>query len=74
MEELNGQSVEADEGKLQQLNLGDVPLPPQVRLDGGAKGGEGVVEVHDAMRKAVEHRKEAQHGHRRTDLKWEKEE
>ena len=49
---LEGDKGEADDdedGELDDLNLGDVPLPPEVRLHVGPKGGQAVVAVHDLV-------------------------
>lgn len=44
-EELGG--VEEDDDKLQELQLRQVPLPPQVLLNLGSEAGQQVVAVHD---------------------------
>ena len=43
-----------DDGELDHLHLGQVPLPPQVRLHVRTQGGEGIVRVHDNVDESVE--------------------
>ena len=47
-------AVADDNGKLDHLHLGQVPLPPEVRLHVRSKGCEGVVRVHDNVDEGVE--------------------
>ena len=42
-------AVQTEEDKLDDLNLGDVPLPPEVRLHVRTKSGQAVVSVHDLI-------------------------
>lgn len=50
--------VEEHEHELDQLHLGDVLLPPEVRVQRG-EHGEQVVGVHDRVDERVHHRYEA---------------
>ncbi|KAL3189350.1 hypothetical protein MRX96_002667 [Rhipicephalus microplus] len=51
-------TVEHERDELAHLKLGQVALPPQVRPEPGAQGGERVVRVHDHVDEAVEEREE----------------
>ena len=48
--------MEEKEGKLGHLHLGEVLLPPEVRLQGGAAGRQKVVEVHQGVNPRVQER------------------
>lgn len=52
------QEVQSQEAKLQQLQLGDVTLPPEQVLHGAQRAGK-VVGVHDRVHEQIDH---AQHG------------
>ncbi|KAH9403438.1 hypothetical protein TYRP_015328 [Tyrophagus putrescentiae] len=47
LEEAEVEAVGEEEHELDNLQLGDVPLPPEVGLHLGAEGGQAVVGVHD---------------------------
>jgi hypothetical protein len=47
-------AVSEDGGKLDQLELGEVALPPEILLKARAEGGEEVVGVHDDVHNGVE--------------------
>ena len=50
------QCVEEDEDELHELDGGEVLLPPEVRLQGGAAGRQKVVEVHQGVNPRVQER------------------
>ena len=52
--DVNDDAVQAKQEKLQQLNLGDVLFPPQVRLNLRSQRREGVVGVHYSVTTGVE--------------------
>ena len=54
MEEDRLEGVEEDKDKLDELDGGEVLLPPEVRLEGGPGGSEQVVEVHQRVHSGVE--------------------
>ena len=48
-------AVQAEEDELDNLQLSNVPFPPQVLLHVGAKGSQAVVGVHDLIILKQEH-------------------
>ena len=52
-------AVSEDGGELDQLQLGQVALPPEVLLEAGAERREEVVRVHHNVNEEVEHGAEA---------------
>ena len=52
------ESVEEDEDELHELDGGEVLLPPEVGLQGGATGCQQVVEVHQGVHPRVQERAE----------------
>ncbi|KAH9392275.1 hypothetical protein TYRP_005348 [Tyrophagus putrescentiae] len=57
LEEGKGDAVEEEYGKLKQLQLGDVPLPPKVGRHLRAQRGQSVVGVHDHVNGRVDDHK-----------------
>lgn len=59
------EAVGGEDDELDELQLRDVALPPEMAPDGGAEGGERVVRVHDDVHEAVEQREQPDPRHRR---------
>ena len=55
-EEQRLEGVEEDEDELDELDGGEVLLPPEVGLQGGAAGRQQVVEVHQGVHTGVQER------------------
>ena len=51
---LDEQREEEDDGELGELQLCEVPLPPEVRPHAGSRTGQKIVAVHNAVHEAVE--------------------
>lgn len=51
--------MEEDENELDQLDGGQILLPPEVPLHGGSAGSQQVVEVHEGVDPGVKKRSEA---------------
>lgn len=52
-------AVQSDAEELNHLQSGQMPLPPEIFLVARAHGGHQIVEIHDAMHKRVERRRES---------------
>ena len=51
---LDEERHEENDGELGELQLREVPLPPEVGPHAGSQAGQKIVAVHDAVHEAVE--------------------